>query len=232
MIVGSGLIAGAFEREFAGGTGTLVFASGVSNSHEVDPQAFAREERLLRETTARGSMHVVYFSTCSILDTERQQSPYVRHKVAMEDVVRELPAHSIFRLPQVAGRTSNPNTLLNFLRTRIASGDRFVVWKNAWRNIIDIDDVAAIAGHIVRGPGPHRRTMNIASPDGVRVIDLVRMFERLLGVTANYEEIDRGDFYPIDTAEAVRAASELGIQFGPDYAERVLGKYYGRDSVS
>lgn len=67
----------------------------------------------------------------------------------MEALVTHHPRHLILRLPQVAGRTPNPHTLLNYLYARISRGESFRLWRNARCNIIDVDDVAAIGKHAI-----------------------------------------------------------------------------------
>jgi nucleoside-diphosphate-sugar epimerase len=227
MIVGSGLMAKAFEREFSQDRRIVIFASGVSNSNETDSAAFAREEMLLNRILSEQAGHVVYFSTCSVLDPERRRAPYVDHKLNMERIVARTERGSIFRLPQIGGVTSNPHTLLNFLHSRISSGTPFAVWKNAWRNVLDVDDAAAIGTHLIRQAVRPVGPTNIANPRAVQVIDLVGMFERVLGVRARFEEIDRGDHYDIDVVHAMESARELGIEFGVHYIESVIEKYYG-----
>ena len=50
------------------------------------------------------SDRIVYFSTCSIEDPSAQDSEYVKHKIRMENRVRERESYLILRLPQVAGK--------------------------------------------------------------------------------------------------------------------------------
>jgi hypothetical protein len=226
MIVGRGLIANAFAGTFAAAPDVVIFASGVSDSSETRPEAFAREERLLERSLAEHPALLVYFSTCSVKDREQMDTAYVRHKLRMEDRARESD-HVVFRLPQVVGRTPNPATLTNYLHAHIAAGTKFAVWKHAWRNIIDVADVARIAGHMIADGRWRNRTVNVACPTMVRVVDLVAIYERVLGVAANFEQVERGDRYEIDAAEAVRVAREIGIEFGPDYVENLIRHYYG-----
>jgi len=230
VIVGNGLIAGAFKREFASDPAATLFASGVSNSAERRAAEFAREEALLRATLRRDPAPIVYFSTCSVLDVERAVTPYVRHKLQMEALARTASSHVILRLPQVVGRTDNPHTLTNFLRSQIVSGVRFEVWENAWRNLIDVDDAAAIATRMIRDRRYWNRTVNIASPHTMPVPELVAAYERVLGVVANCQRVDRGERYAIDVGQAMEVADSLGIRSQPDYIERVIRKYYGTES--
>lgn len=231
MIIGRGLIANAFAGAFASAPDIVIFASGVSDSSETRLEAFEREERLLAQALAGRPGLLVYFGTCSVVDPERVDTAYVRHKLRMEDRVRETD-HIVFRLPQVVGHTPNPSTLTNYLFTRIATGAPFGVWTNAWRNIIDIADVARIAGHMIAGERWRNRTLNVACPDPVRVVDLVAIYERVLGATANCERVERGERYEVDVTEAVRVAREIGIEFGPDYVEKVIRNYYGHSAAA
>ena len=47
MIVGNGLIAKSFLKKYGKDNNIIIFASGVSNSKETNPDNFKREEDLL-----------------------------------------------------------------------------------------------------------------------------------------------------------------------------------------
>ena len=228
MIVGNGLLAEAFRRNCIDHAKLTIFASGVSNSREVDPNAFEREKNLIL-SKFDSKKTFIYFSTCSIEDTVVQNTPYVRHKLEMESLVRTQARYWIFRLPQVVGLTPNPHTLTNFLFRRIISGQSFDVFKDATRNIIDVDDVARIVTYLVRsdvfGGG---QTLNIATPKNISVESLVKIFEGVLGIAAKYNLISGGGSYFFDTTIASEIAKELDIPFHQtnEYARQVLSKYY------
>ena len=144
MIIGSGLLAHAFSSAFLQREDVCIYAAGVSNSSCTDAHEFARERQRL-EDALRQAMHVdtfVYFGTCSVADPDSQNTPYVQHKLAMERLVQAHPQGLILRLPQVAGKTSNPHTLLNYLYARISRSEKFDLWSRAKRNIIDVAEVA------------------------------------------------------------------------------------------
>lgn len=229
MIVGDGMLARAFRPAFGEDRDVLVFASGVANSCETDVAAFVRETALLERACASAVNDplIVYFSTCSIEDPERGGSPYILHKLAMERQVQDAKRFLVLRLSQAVGHTRNPFTLANFLHTRIGGGRRFPVWQNAWRNLIDVDHVASIAEAMVREHGFVNRTVDIANPTPVRVLDLVAAFERLLGVQAKFDPVDRGTRVEIDARESAAIAASLGIDFGGEYLMQTLAKYYG-----
>ncbi len=225
MIVGAGLVARAFAPLYAEDPDTLIFASGVSNSSETDPRAFARERAMLQDALEGGYRRVVYFGSCNVVNP-RQDSAYFQHKRAMEALVAVHPAGIVLRLPQVVGHTRNPNTLTNFLRDRILAGEPLTVWTRACRNLIDIDDVVRIAAHLLAADDTPR-IVSIASPWSLPMRDIVALFETVLARRADVIALDRGEAMDIDTRLAEKAAGDIRLDFGPDYPLRVIQKYYG-----
>jgi nucleoside-diphosphate-sugar epimerase len=228
MIVGNGLLAGAFCKTRIAHSKLIIFASGVSNSKETDPVAFERERRLMLSSFVDDKT-LIYFSTCSIEDTVVRDTPYVRHKIEMETLVRTQKKYWIFRLPQVVGKTKNSHTLTNFLFQRIISGQKFDVFKDATRNIIDVDDVASIAAYMFNTVGlGGSETVNIATPQNISVLNLVNIFEELLGIAARFNLTSGGGSYVVDTEYAASIANKIGINFNDtdQYVRSVLKKYY------
>lgn len=225
MIIGNGLLAKAFAPEFAHNDTVTVFASGVSNSRETRPEAFQRERDMLEAALDAHHM-LVYFSTCSILDPQLAASPYVLHKLAMEQLIAErAPQMAIFRLPQLVGHTPNPHTLTNYLHHQIDTGAHFQLWSYARRNLIDVDDVAAIV-HQLMQDGATGRTLNVACPFSVPVVELVAIFEQILGKRANYSLVAAGSHYSIDVAPTSAAAAAAGVVMDTHYIDRIIRKYY------
>ncbi len=171
---------------------------------------------------------LIYFSTCSVHDPELSNSPYVRHKMAMEALVMANPSNtnSIFRLPQVVGHTPNPYTLTNFLYRQISNGEAFQLWTKARRNLIDVSDVAAIAGEMIRLRQAEGKVINVACPFSTPVLSLVEIFEQLLDKPANCIKVDAGSSYPIDTEMAQAVAHRIGINFDESYVATLIRKYY------
>ena len=226
MIVGTGLLAQAFQSRYASNDEVVIFASGVSNSLESDASAFSKEQALLEEILTSYGRRVVYFGSCGAVNQEDLLSPYMRHKLDMERLVTEYSDGLVLRLPQVVGRTSNPNTLTNFIRDRILSGETFTVWGRAERNLIDIDDIVAIGSAAIDCKNPNLQPINIAADNSILVPQIVDIFERVLQRRANCIVEDKGSALRIDTSQASAIAISLGIDFGSGYAERVIRKYY------
>lgn len=138
-ILGNGDIASVLpERD-----DLLFFASGVSNSQEMDPAAYRRELELLLEQPR--DSHIVYFSSLSVLNGTGM---YIDHKRRMERIVSEqkvFDTSTIVRLGNIAWGT-NPHTFINYLREHpeapvrdeyryIVDREEFLYWINlipAW----------------------------------------------------------------------------------------------------
>lgn len=230
MIIGSGLIAQAFAIPYSQRDDVCIYAAGVSNSSCVDVQEFERERKYLSEILTQ-TKHVgvfVYFGTCSVDDTEARSTPYVQHKLAMEQIIATHPHYLIFRLPQIAGKTSNPHTLLNFLYARISRSEAFSLWRNAKRNIVDIDDVVAIVSQFIADESMRNVTLSIANPISYSMLDIVNAMERSVGKRAIYYLVERGFEYTIDTSLILPVLKNANVKFTSDYLEKVMRKYYGK----
>lgn len=228
MIIGNGLLADAFRRSNFDSSDLIIFASGVSNSKEVDFSKFLREKKLLESFFSKETK-IIYFSTCSIEDDILKSTPYVQHKVEIESMLAKQSSYLIFRLPQVVGFTNNQNTLTNFIYNKIKSNQHFDLLADARRNIIDVDDVVKIAKYVLsKDDCNQNRTMNIASSKSITVLELVKIYEQILGLKAKYNLIKGGSSYSIDVTECMKIALELGI-YQDDiqtYIRQVLTKYY------
>ncbi len=226
MIVGNGMIARAFHA-YADNDGVVIFASGVSNSGEKDPQQFLREKNRLADELTRSSKRLfVYFSTCSIDDLDVSSSPYVLHKGEMEQMIKaQLDRYLIFRLPQVVGSSPNRTTLVNFLCDKISRGERFTVWKHAVRYLIDVEDVVAVSRLFIEDPTRYNSTINIAL-HRYAVMDIVSVLEQVCGKKASYELVDKGTPYSIDTSDIAVMCGTAGARSAGEYLDHMLRKYY------
>jgi len=232
MLIGSGLLAHAFSSAFLQREDVCIYAAGVSNSGCTDSHEFARERQRLGDALRQAICvdAFVYFGTCSVADPEAKNTPYVQHKLAMEQVVRTHSRSLILRLPQVAGKTPNPHTLLNFLYARIARSESFKLWSKAKRNIIDVVDVAAIAQLLIASGSARNTTFNVANVANYSMLDIVGVMEKAIGKRAIYDVVERGSEYPIDTSAMLPLLEQAGVKFGHDYLEKVINKYYGKIS--
>lgn len=228
MVVGSGLIGSAFSHLFKENDNVLIFASGVSNSLETSKMEFKREEKLLSEKIkSHQDSLFVYLSTYSTRDPSINETLYVRHKMKMEKLVQQHPAHLIFRLSNVVGKGGNPNTLINFFVNKILSQDLVKVWRNAERNLLDIDHVVQICNYLITERKKNNTIITLTNTQNVRVEDLVYKIANFFELKPRIEFLDKGKSFKVyPSPSVVEAIRYLGIDFNDQYLKKLLEKYY------
>lgn len=221
MIIGRGLIATSLEK--LNTEGIVYFASGVSNSLETKNSEFERELSLLTESIHHHKdCRLVYFSTLSVNDQSKKDSPYVLHKLKMEDFIRENSQdYLILRIGNIVGKGGNPNTLFNFLKSRISGGLPFVLHKKAKRTLVDIDDIPQFFNSECRHLS--NQTIDFSYPYHYSLNEIIEAMQKKLGQKAIYEENDEGDFYTVDFSSSV-SRYYSGTDAG-NYLERLIAKY-------
>ena len=228
MIIGAGMIGSAFDHLYGDSEEFLIFASGVSNSTCVDPLQFTREENLLIDAVNRyiNVTYFIYFSTCSVYDISLVAQPYVIHKKSMEDIVLSHPGGQVIRLPQVAGLHAPPNTFLASIKNKIIFEEEVLVWRNAFRNIIDLADVVSILNFYIREKSFPCRKLNIANTLNYSAEQIVRTMGALLNRKVRATLVDKGGGCYIDVGHIEKIIPLLGINFDDKYLERVIKRYY------
>ncbi len=146
MIIGNVMMAKAMQK--IDNDDLLIFASGVSNSLETDEKAYLREYHLLQKTIEKyPTKKLIYFSTCSIYDSSKKDTEYIKFKLKIEQFIKENSNnYIIFRVGNVVGKGGNPNTLINFLKNSMVNKVEFTLFANAKRLLIAIDDVVKFVG--------------------------------------------------------------------------------------
>ena len=227
MVIGNGMIANRFTK-YRNDDDTIIFASGVSNSKDTVQEHFLREYSLLDQTIKNHPRKaLVYFSTCSVEDEDLKSAPYVIHKKSMEKFIEQNASkYYLFRISNLAGISNNPYTLLNYFIFNILQNNSLTVWKNAFRNILGIDDMYLIADHILQQKAWMNNTINIANPKNYPVPFIIDQIEKHLHKKAVRNEIEKGDNYEIDISAIAPVIQKLDIQFNDDYLASLLKKYY------
>ena len=230
MIVGSGLLSRAFARHTGLPQGVCIYAAGVSNSACRDEREFERDRARLETVLADlpQEFRIVYFSTCSIGDPWSQDNAYTQHKRSLEERVRERGNHLIVRLPQVAGETPNPHTLLNYLYNRIVRSERFDLWQRATRNVIDVADAADIVIDLIQNQDMPADIVNVANSRNASMAEVVAALEHAAQRRAIFNLVDKGGDYAIDVSAIDDSLRRCGIAFDETYLARTVGRYYGR----
>ncbi len=228
LLVGNGMMAKAFEKK-AVANNILIFASGVSNSTEKNDSEFSRERKLLIDTLEKyNDYYFIYFSTCSIYDGLMKETPYVKHKLQMEDIIiNRCKNYLICRVSNVVGFNGNPNTLINFLYKNISDHSKFPAWINSERNIIDVDDLVYYVLELYR-LGIKNRIVNIANSCNCKVIEIINCIEDHLGVKSCHEPVDYLNQLRIDTSylDELNIVKPIGFDNATLYVKRLLKKYF------
>lgn len=227
MVIGNGMVAKKFEL-YKANDQFVVFASGVSNSKNINEEAYDREKQLLENVIKENKEKtLVYFSTCSIYDPGEQNSKYVVHKKKIEEFIQKnVNRFYIFRVSNIVGQSGNPNTVLNFFIYHITHGINFDLWINAVRNLIDIDDMYKIVDHVLQQKIYQKQVINIANPVSYQTVEIIKAIEDLLNVKANYISIPKGTPFSIDIAQITPITKALDLHFEKNYLPNLLHKYY------
>jgi nucleoside-diphosphate-sugar epimerase len=227
MIIGNGLIAKSFET-YKTKNDFLIFASGVSDSKSDNENDFKRERDLLSESISNNpEKKIVYFSTTSIFDNDLKETPYAKHKISLENLIKQNTSrYNIFRLSNLAGFSGNPNTILNFFYFHIVEGRHFDLWKNSERNIIDVEEVYRVIDHVLENNLFENEIINIANTNNYPVNYIVHAIESFVNKQAIFTEKEKGAKISIDISRVKPLFELLKIEFEENYLSRLLVKYY------
>jgi nucleoside-diphosphate-sugar epimerase len=226
MVIGNGLLARRFA-DYEASDNIIIFASGVSDSKLTIESEYQREVDLLEKTMQdHAGKLLVYFSTCSVLDMSLSNQPYIRHKFFVEKRIQQQQQRFlIFRISNLVGHGGNPKTIMNYLVNVVQRGIHFELWQHAYRNLLDVDDAYLLMDHFIRS-GVTNHIINIANPLSYSSLSIVQSIEAFLGKKANYDLVDKGENFFIDTIAVEDIASKIGISFSGNYLQAILQKYY------
>lgn len=225
-IIGRGMIAREFAEKIHIPNYTI-FASGVSNSKENDSELFAREENLLKKVIQNESKGIIYFSTTSIYDSSLQNSKYVIHKIKMEQLIKDYCfKYYVFRLPQIIGKSGNPNNLCNFLYKSIKNSQKFYIQKNAKRNIMDVSDLVFFVDIIVKNFPNINMIESIGNINFYSIIDIVNVFEKILNKEGIFTLVDGGGTQNFPISFMKKVLDICDYNFSENYLNNIISKYY------
>ncbi|WP_413531707.1 NAD-dependent epimerase/dehydratase family protein [Empedobacter brevis] len=222
MIIGKGLIASLFTE--VNSDEVVLFASGVSNSSETREEEFLREQNLVEKTlTENVGKLFVYFSTCSIYDSSKYNSPYVLHKLHIEEIIKQKAKnYLILRVSNAVGKGGNPNLLMNYLHHQIIDNKELIVHKNATRNLIDVEDVKNITLKYIASKD-WNKIINVAYTENFNIPEIIEAFEQTLNKKTKKNIQNKGEHYSIDTHEL---DYEFMLKNKKEYLKNLIDKYY------
>ena len=140
MIVGNGMISNKFKLYSNLLEDVIIFASGVSDSNENNPENFIREKELLLKTIEENKdKKIIYFSSVLVNFSEKA---YYKHKLEMEKIIESNSiSHIIYRLPQIVGGDGNKNNIVNYIKNSIIKQNPISIYVDAERALLDVDDL-------------------------------------------------------------------------------------------
>lgn len=223
MIIGNGQLAKSFNEAFH--QDALIYASGVANSNCQDPFEFKREKHLLMSNlNLHSDLKFVYFSSSALSSSEYSRNAYYEHKLQMEEMIK---SHSnsfyIFRIPQLFGALKHHNTLINFIYESIVNEVPFKVFNNAYRYVIEIEDVRRLVEAYLKYHDSCI-TVDLANPYRYKVTQIVELFENILNKKAVYELVEKDDQYTLDLSVMSQFVNDfrIDIDFGEEYLAKKL----------
>lgn len=224
MIVGNGLIANSVKGKFDD-ENFIVFASGVSNSKEQNDNQYDRELLLLKQVILDNpNKKLIYFSSCSV--ESNKNTKYHEHKLRVESFIVDMTRnYIILRLPNIVGRPSNNNQLVNYFYYSLINDKEISININYVRHLIDVNDLPIIIDKL---KSENRITLNVAFDNGININDLVRTIEEVAGKKFHIvNTIDDGNDYMIDNNQFLKLIVDDG-EFNTKPKD-IIKKYYTKN---
>jgi len=225
MIIWNWLIWKALQR--IDSTEYVFFASWVSDSKTSDISQFQREIDLLNQYINPGNKKLIYFSSCSIYDSSLSDKPYVKHKLNIESIIEHnCKNYLIVRIWNIVGSGWNAKTIMNFLHDSIINNSVIDIWNWAKRNILDVDDlVKMLELYLLRHSLQKKENININNPDGYKILEIVKTFEKQLWKKGKYNILEKWDWISFDKEISETLFQELDIN-KDTYLYNIINKYY------
>lgn len=227
MIVGNGLIAKSLHD--IDSDNLLFFASGVSNSLETKESEFLREKNLLEKTIAEHPNKIfIYFSTCSIYDSSKNNSHYVLHKLKLEQIIAyKCQKYAILRISNAVGNGGNPNLLVNYLVRAIESHAKITIHTKATRNLIDVEDVKKITQEIIN-EGRFNQIINLAYLQNFTIIEITETISKVLKTEPILQLQNEGSGYEIEVTNIENYFKDNNLTDREEYLKNLITKYYAQ----
>ena len=183
FIIGSGFIASSFKKytNFIKKNNIIIYAAGISNSLEVQKKKLNLETSRFKKFIQYNKKKLVYISTYSVNDNSRKNKLYVKNKIKIEKIIKSNNNdYIIIRLPEIIGKSKNPNTLTNFFYNNLIKNKPFKVFKNSRRNLLDIDDAIKNCIKIIKINKNKNKIINLLNKKFNTPLQIVNDFEKIL----------------------------------------------------
>jgi len=224
VVVGSGLL-GSSMSSLSNNEDIIIFASGVSNSKEINENEYLREFNLLK-TFIGTEKKLIYFSTCSVLYECLQPSKYIIHKKHIENFIKNnFKNYIIFRLPNVVGRAVNKHTSFNFFKNNLINNLPINVEKNSTRYFIDVDDVVESTIPIILSNDQNKKEINVCFNNKIDIFNFVVLMSKQLNVDPIITLLDGGCGHDINNLDFISQIDNKYKNLDSDYNLKIIEKY-------
>ena len=133
----------------------------------------------------------------------------------------------ILRIPQLIGKSSNKNTLINFFYNKIKEKKKIIVFKNVKRNILDIDDVIKMIQVIIMNKKVNKKIITLSNKNFIKPIEIIKILEKKLKKKANYILIKtKKQNWKLNFNQNIVYFKNAKINFSKDYLVKAVKKYY------
>ena len=229
-IIGSGFLANQFKNhlKLIKKLNLCIYASGVSNSLCKNKLEFNRDYKGIKEfVKSIGSKKLVYISSCSVFDPNRNKSSYIKNKIKIEEFIKKnFKYYVILRFPEIIGKNNNRNTLLNFLFYNISNSIKFTAYLNAKRNILDVDDAIKLSFFFFKFK-KEVKEINIINSKFFYVSSIIKCIEGILGIKALYlEKKVKFANWKIKSSCNNNILKKNKVKFTKKYLPKIMKKYY------
>jgi len=224
MVIGNGLLANTF-RKYEDSDSIIIFASGVSNSKEINKSEFKREFDLLKTMLVfKETKKIIYFSTCSVLDISLTESNYVKHKKNIEGfIISNFKYYLILRIPNIVSNNKNLNTSFNFFKNKLLNNDEIICNKYATRYYIDIDDLEKTLPIFIETYV--NQSINICFTNKETVINFILKMGKEMKINPKINLVNNGIDYTIDNSVFISETNKMNYSIGEDYNDKIIKKY-------
>ena len=171
---------------------------------------------------------IMYISTADVSNNLKNRTKYVKNKIKIEKIIKKNFNHFIIlRIPQLIGKSSNKNTLINFFYNKIKEKKKIIVFKNVKRNILDIDDVIKMIQVIIMNKKVNKKIITLSNKNFIKPIEIIKILEKRLKKNANYILIKtKKQNWKLNFNQNIVYFKNAKINFSKDYLVKAVKKYY------
>lgn len=225
MLVGEGLL---FNRliEYSLNSDVVIIADSLNSQSSLFE--IQKEKETLRTVLKEHSgKQIVYVSSTRVCDPLDQAHPYVIYRKEAEAAVAKCPSYLIVRLPQVLGSSDRKDTLFDHFIQKILNEEKLELYADAFRYLIDVDDVFFALHEILKGNAITNSTVSLAHPAKIRITEVIPLIEKFLSKKASVATLPNpSGNYDIDSTLKTPPSLTYHLLGRETYIEQVLNKHY------